>query len=69
MLNKNQAHGTLKNIEGKVQEKVGDSIGSTEQQAKGLQKQAMGKAEKGLGNVKEVLEDAKDAIKTSTRPA
>lgn len=69
MLNKNQAHGTLKNIEGKVQERVGDIIGSAEQQAKGLQKQAMGKAEKGLGNAKEVLEDAKDAVKSSKHPA
>ncbi len=69
MLNKNQAHGALKEFEGKVQEKIGDIIGNKEQQAKGLQKQAMGKAEKSLGNANEVLEDAKDAVKSSKHPA
>ena len=69
MLNKNQAHGILKDFEGKVQEEAGKLIGNKEQQAKGLQKQAMGKAEKSLGNAKEVLEDAKDAVKSSKQPA
>ena len=46
MLNKNQAHGILKDFEGKVQEEAGKLLGNKEQQAKGLQKQTMGKAEK-----------------------
>ena len=63
MLNKNQAHGALKALEGQVQEGAGKLLGNKEQQAKGLQKQAMGKAEKSLGNAKELVKDAKEAIK------
>ena len=34
-MNKNQVKGTLKEVAGKVQEKTGQVIGSTEQQIKG----------------------------------
>ena len=63
MMNKNQAQGTVKNIAGKVQEKVGKLVGNKEQQAKGIQKQMSGKAEERLGDAKEVVKHAREAIK------
>ncbi len=62
-MNKNQANGIAKDIAGKVQEKVGDIVGSTSQQAKGIQKQISGQAEEKLGDAKETLKDARDSVK------
>jgi len=56
-MNKDQVKGTAKDIGGKIQEKTGEVIGSSEQQAKGLNKQAEGKAQKGLGDAKEAIDD------------
>jgi uncharacterized protein YjbJ (UPF0337 family) len=41
-----------------VQQKTGEVIGSTEQQAKGLAKQVEGKTQKNYGDAKEVIKDA-----------
>jgi len=57
-MNKDQVKGAIKNAAGKVQEKTGEVIGSTEQQLKGLHKQAEGKTQKAVGDIKEVLKDA-----------
>ncbi len=57
-MNKDQVKGVAKDISGKVQEKVGQLIGSKEQQAKGLGKQIAGKAEKAFGDAKEVIKDS-----------
>ena len=59
-MNSDQIKGTLKDAAGKVQQKTGKAIGSTEQQAKGLAKQVDGKAQKSVGNAKEVLKDTID---------
>ena len=57
-MNKNQAHGAVKNIAGKVQAEAGRLMGNKKQQAKGLLKQVAGKAEKKLGDAKEFIKDA-----------
>lgn len=57
-MNENQVKGTAKDIAGKVQETVGQAVGSKDQQAKGLAKQVEGKGEKTLGDAKEVVKDA-----------
>ncbi|MGE0315952.1 MAG: CsbD family protein [Lautropia sp.] len=57
-MNENQVKGTVKDAVGKVQEKVGEVIGSREQEAKGIAKQVEGKAQKGVGNVQEAVDDA-----------
>ena len=57
-MNKDQVKGAIKDAAGKVQEKTGEVIGSTEQQLKGLHKQAEGKTQKAVGDIKEVLKDA-----------
>ena len=56
-MNKNQFKGSVKNLAGKVQEKVGKMAGCKEQQVKGLNRQISGRAEKAFG-------DAQAAIKT-----
>ncbi|MGZ3158034.1 MAG: CsbD family protein [Burkholderiaceae bacterium] len=61
-MNKDQVTGVAKDIAGKVQESVGQLIGSKKQQAKGLGKQVEGKTEKTLGDAKEIMKDAVDKI-------
>ena len=57
-MNKDQVKGAIKDAAGKVQEKTGEVIGSTDQQVKGIAKQVEGKTQKAVGDVKEVLKDA-----------
>lgn len=59
-MNKDQVKGKAKDIAGKVQQEVGELVGSSEQQAKGLAKQSEGKLQKGVGDAKEVVKDAID---------
>ena len=66
-MNKDQAKGTLKDIAGKVQEQAGKLVGNKEQEAKGVHKQVTGKAQKHLGDVREVVKDAKDAVKDAVQ--
>ena len=61
-MNKDQAKGTAKDIEGKVQEEAGRAVGSEEHEAKGLGKQVAGKAQKKYGDVKEAAKDAIDKL-------
>lgn len=57
-MNKDQVKGAVKDAAGKVQEKVGEVIGSKSQEAKGIAKQVEGKAEKKMGDMKEAAKDA-----------
>ena len=61
-MNKDQVKGKAKDIGGKIQEEAGKLVGSSEQQAKGLNKQAEGKLQKGLGDAKEAV---KNVVKDS----
>lgn len=54
-MNENKVKGKAKDIGGKIQEEVGDAIGSSEQQAKGLAKQVEGKTQEKLGDAQEAL--------------
>ncbi len=56
-MNKDQVKGTAKDIGGKIQEKVGDVVGSSKQQVEGLQKQVEGKIQKKVGDLKEAVKD------------
>lgn len=67
MVNKNQVKGAIKDAAGKVQKEAGKLIGNPSQEAKGLQKQVEGKAEKAWGDVKEVVKNAKDALKDAVK--
>ena len=58
-MNKDQVKGAVKDAAGKLQQKTGEAIGSTDQQAKGLVRQVEGKVQKAYGDVKEVLETPK----------
>ncbi|MTJ18749.1 MULTISPECIES: CsbD family protein [unclassified Dolichospermum] len=50
---KNRAKATAKNIEGKVQEAVGDLTGDPKTQAEGKEKQAEAKIRHGVEDVKD----------------
>ena len=52
-MNKDQVKGSIKQTTGKVQQKVGEAVGSEKQQAKGIGKQVEGAVQKGIGNAKE----------------
>ncbi len=56
-MNKDQVKGAVKEAAGKVQEKTGAIIGSTEQRAKGLVKEAEGKTQKKVGDAEEAVKD------------
>jgi uncharacterized protein YjbJ (UPF0337 family) len=56
-MNKDQVKGVAKIVAGKLQEEVGDLIGSPEQIVKGLTKQVAGKALKGRGDVRKTIKD------------
>jgi len=53
IMNKDQVKGSLKQTAGKVQQKVGEAVGSKKQQAKGIGKQIEGAAQKSVGNAKD----------------
>ena len=52
-MNKDQVKGSIKQATGKVQQKVGEAVGSEKQQAKGAAKRVEGAIQKGVGNAKE----------------
>ena len=52
-MNKDQVKGSIKQAAGKVQQKVGEAVGSEKQQVKGAAKQVEGAVQKGIGNAKE----------------
>lgn len=56
---KNRAKATAKNVEGKVQESVGDVTGDTKTQVEGKEKQAEAKVGHAIEDVKD---EAKKAI-------
>jgi uncharacterized protein YjbJ (UPF0337 family) len=58
-MNKDHVKGEAKDIAGKVQQKVGEMVGSAKEQAKGLKKQVEGKVQKGVGDVKDAADDAR----------
>ena len=62
-MNRDQIKGSVKDIAGKAQRKLGEAIGSTDQQVKGAATQVEGKIQKAVGDAKEILKDAQ----TTTR--
>ncbi|HEX2604923.1 MAG TPA: CsbD family protein [Oxalicibacterium sp.] len=56
-MNTDKLKGSVKETAGKAQEEMGEAIGSTRQQAKGIQKQVEGKTDKAIGNARDVLDD------------
>ena len=57
-MNTDQIKGAVKDVAGKVQEKVGEVINSPEQKVKGIAKQIEGQSQKAYGDVTEAAEDA-----------
>jgi uncharacterized protein YjbJ (UPF0337 family) len=59
-MNKDQAKGHLKDIAGKMREKMGSLTGNRSEQAKGLGNQAEGKVQKGVGDLKNIVNKDKE---------
>ena len=57
-MNRNQMKGAVKNVAGKVQQKIGELTGNKTQQVKGVGKQVEGKVQRGAGNVEQALDKA-----------
>jgi uncharacterized protein YjbJ (UPF0337 family) len=55
-MNKNQIEGSIKDVTGKVQQKVGQATASTNQRMKGAAKQIEGKVQKGVGYIEQALD-------------
>jgi uncharacterized protein YjbJ (UPF0337 family) len=54
-MNEDQIKGKAKDVGGKIQEGVGNAVGSSEQQAKGLSKQVEGKVQEKVGDAKDIV--------------
>lgn len=57
-MNRNQVKGSVKDVAGKIQRKVGEITGNAGQQIKGTAKQIEGKVQKGIGNAQQAANDA-----------
>ena len=57
-MNRDKLVGQAKDIAGKVQQKVGEATGSSEQQVKGMAKQVEGKVQRGAGELQQAAENA-----------
>ncbi|MEO9161543.1 MAG: CsbD family protein [Casimicrobiaceae bacterium] len=57
-MNRDQVKGTVKDIAGKVQRKVGEATGNTSQQIKGGAKQVEGKLQRGAGDAEKAAANA-----------
>lgn len=58
LMNRDQVKGTAKDIAGKVQRKVGEATGNTNQQIKGGAKQVEGKVQRGVGDAEQAADRA-----------
>ena len=67
-MNKNQVEGGVKDVAGKVQQKVGELTGNENQQVKGAVKQVEGKVQKGVGDVEQAVHDAAKAPAAKAQP-
>jgi len=61
-MNKEQIKGTVKDVAGKIEEKVGQLTGNKQQEARGDAKQAAGKTEKLVGDAKQAVKKGIDRI-------
>jgi uncharacterized protein YjbJ (UPF0337 family) len=61
-MNKEQIKGTVKDVAGKIEEKVGQLTGNKQQEARGDAKQVAGKTEKLVGDAKQAVKKGIDRI-------
>jgi uncharacterized protein YjbJ (UPF0337 family) len=56
-MNKNQVKGSIKKVTGKIQQKVGEATGNTDQQVKSAAKRIEGSFQKGMGDAEQAVGD------------
>jgi uncharacterized protein YjbJ (UPF0337 family) len=59
-MNKDQAKGHMKDLAGKLRQKMGSLTGNRSEQAKGMANQAEGKVQKGVGDLKNIANKDKE---------
>jgi uncharacterized protein YjbJ (UPF0337 family) len=62
-MNRNQIEGSVKDVTGKLQQKLGQATGSTNQRVKGVATQIGGKVQKGVGYIEQALDKARRKIR------
>ena len=67
-MNKNQIEGNLKDLTGKVQQKVGEATGSRKPQVKGVAKQIEGKVQKAVGDVEQAVDNSVKRSRDKRKP-
>lgn len=65
-MNKNQIEGDVKKVTGKVQQKIGEATGNTNQQVKGAAKRIEGRFQKNIGDIEQAVDDS--VKKSRTKP-
>jgi len=54
-MNEDRIKGKAKDVGGKIQQKVGEAVGSRQQQSEGLSNQAEGKVQEKKGDLKDIV--------------
>ena len=68
-MNKDQIKGAVKNITGQIQEQTGAIVGNQKQQTKGLHKQISGRTRELLGDAKAAVKPVRQAVRDTVREA
>jgi len=58
-MNKHQFKGAVKDVAGRLQEHAGKTVGSTDQESKGIARQSEGRLQRAYGNLKEALKGSR----------
>ena len=54
-MNKDQVKGAAKDVGGKIQQRVGEAVGSRQTQREGLSNQVEGKVQEKVGDLKDIV--------------
>jgi uncharacterized protein YjbJ (UPF0337 family) len=66
-MNQDRMKGKMKDVEGKVQRKVGELTGDKKEQLRGMGKQAEGKLQNAMGKVEDAGKDARKKMDDAGR--
>jgi uncharacterized protein YjbJ (UPF0337 family) len=66
-MNQDRIKGKMKDVEGKVQRKVGELTGNKKEQLRGMGKQAEGKLQGAMGKVEDAGKDARKKMEDTGR--
>jgi uncharacterized protein YjbJ (UPF0337 family) len=62
-MNKDEIKGKMKEVEGRIQEKIGEVTGNKEEQLKGVGKNTEGRLQEGVGKIKDAGREAAEKVR------